>query len=429
MTSAPAPRSILVSRRILVALGVLCLAPWVLLLLAVRSLTPPSATAAVPANAPAPSTTPAPASPFEPGVIEAKPGPWGRVVYTRILIEPPEELVGRTQQSSLPVRWTFTGYTPGRINELWQAAGLPAAVVAELNAPENRTYTGDRTEIRVRHEILRGLTPEARATVYDVLATFPENELQVEPFRFRADLVDEWFRDSGVPEPTVALVKSLLYRRGPAVLFSDLEVVLATIPSLEDRTTLIKTLARKSTLLVRLVLDDQSDLEALADYWGRGLRSKDVRPLLKSLRQRGAVTRIDIAHLLPRFARARLYSYPSAGGGETGLEFMDCHWTVMNFFMLEPDPRYRDINVVSETLQNDYRPVTSRGALGDILLFARPDGSIVHSCIYIADDIVFTKNGTSPASPWILMNLADVLAIYPSKEPFDIQRFRLKSLP
>ncbi|HEY0966758.1 MAG TPA: hypothetical protein VGD88_05175 [Opitutaceae bacterium] len=405
-----------------------------MLLIALRDLRSPARTEAAPAAPVVAAASPAPptstgTAPQEERVVEAKAGPWGRVIYTRILIEPPEELVGRTQQSSAPLRWSFTGYTPGRLGELWKAAQLPASVIAELDNPANRTYAGDRTEIRVPHSVILGLSSEARAAIYDVLATFPENELHVEPFRFRADAVDEWFEDSGVPDSTIKQVKHLLYRRGPAVLFSDLEVVLAQIPSLEERTRLIKTLARKSTLLVRLVIDDQTNIDALADYWGRGLRSKDVRPLLQSLHQKGQAARIDIAHLLPRFARARLYSYPSAAPGETPLEFMDCHWTVMNFFNLEPDPRYQDINVVSTTLLNDYRPVTGRSALGDVLLFARPDGSIVHSCVYIADDIVFTKNGTSAASPWILMNLADVLAIYPSKEPFDIQRYRLKGLP
>ena len=65
----------------------------------------------------------------------------------------------------------------------------------------------------------------------------------------------------------------------------------------------------------------------------------------------------------------------------------------------------------------------------DVLLFVRPDGSIAPLGLLLADYIVFTKNGTSPASLGILMNLADVLAIYPSKEPFDIQRDRLEPLP
>jgi hypothetical protein len=64
---------------------------------------------------------------------------------------------------------------------------------------------------------------------------------------------------------------------------------------------------------------------------------------------------------------------------------------------------------------------------GDIIMFTKPDGSIIHSCVFIADDIVYTKNGASPNAPWILMSLSDVVAFYPSNEPLDIQYYRAKS--
>lgn len=418
--SSTAPRSLLVSRRVLVALGFVFIAPWIMLLVVIRDLRPPAPAA----DAPAPATV----AVVDDGTVQANHGPWGDLVYSRILIEPPEDLVGVTRMPTGPLRWLFKGYTAKQITALWTAAGLPPDVVAELDAPTNRSVHGETTEVRVRYDLALNLTSDARATIYDALAAFPENEFQAEPFRFRADAVDEWFSESGVAPEIVELVKRMLYRRGPAVLFADLEIVLTRLPSLEERTTLIKTLARKGTLLVRLLIDENTDIDALTAYWGRGHRSKDVRPLLQSLRRKGVVTRIDIAHLLPRFARARLYSYPSEAEA-ADLEFMDCHWTSMNFFNLEPDDRFRDINVVSETILHDYRLVTGPPAFGDLLLFARPDGSILHSCIYIADDIVFSKNGVSPAAPWILMNLTGVQAIYPTKEPLEIQRYRSKALP
>lgn len=415
--SSSVPRSLVVSRRVLVALGFVFITPWIMLLVAIRDLRPPAADA----------PPPPPAVVVDDGTIPAKPGPWGNLVYSRILIEPPEDLVGVTWMPTGPLHWIFKGYTAEQITALWTAAGLPPDVVAELDAPANRSVQGETTEVRVRHDLALDLTPEARATIYDTLAAFPENEFQAEPFRFRADAVDEWFSESGVAPEIVELVKRLLYRRGPAVLFADLEIALSRLPSLEERTTLIKTLARKSTLLVRLLIDEHTDIDALTAYWGRSHRSKDVRPLLQSLRRKGVVTRIDLAHLLPRFARARLYSYPSEAEA-ADLEFMDCHWTSMNFFNLEPDDRFQDINVVSETILRDYRLVTGSPAFGDLLLFARPDGSILHSCVYIADDIVFSKNGVSPAAPWVLMNLSNIQAIYPTKEPLEIQRYRAKTL-
>ena len=63
-------------------------------------------------------------------------------------------------------------------------------------------------------------------------------------------------------------------------------------------------------MLVQLRVKPQTDVEALATYWGQGRRSKDVRPLLQSLvRVPGGAT-IDIVHLLPPLPRALLYTYP-----------------------------------------------------------------------------------------------------------------------
>jgi hypothetical protein len=40
----------------------------------------------------------------------------------------------------------------------------------------------------------------------------------------------------------------------------------------------------------------------------------------------------------------------------------------------------------------------------------------LHSCVHIADDVVFTKNGNNPRMPWKLMHLADVKEVYARSE-------------
>ena len=72
--------------------------------------------------------------------------------------------------------------------------------------------------------------------------------------------------------------------------------------------------------------------------------------------------------------------------------------------------------------------MTGRPKYGDIYLFTLPNGDVLHSCVHLADNIVFTKNGATPSSPWILMTLDDVIAFYPSNLPLDIQRYRPKSI-
>ena len=47
---------------------------------------------------------------------------------------------------------------------------------------------------------------------------------------------------------------------------------------------------------------------------------------------------------------------------------------------------------------------------GDLLLFFDVEKSdVIHTCIYIADDIVYTRNDRSPLRPFMLMKIGDLL--------------------
>jgi len=400
-------------------LGLLLVAPWLILLyLGQRSQPSP---AAVPAAAPA-----GPAAESNSGQIAVKTGPWGELYYTRILIEPPESLIKTAYPTThIPV-WLFKGYTAESLAALWDSASLSHAQRQFTRAAANFEAAPAGILFRPSREFIEGLSPESRAIIYTALSAFEENPDQHDPYRFRADVADEWFRHSGLPAATVEHVKRLLYRRGSSLVFSDQSLVLSQIPSLQERMLLIKTLARKSTLMVKLRVNANSDIDALDNYWGRGQRSKDIRPLLQSLLRDGAGASIDIIHLLPRVPRSLLYTYPAAAepGSTT---YLDCHWTVLNFFKLRPDDRYQRLEEVTAAFLNEYYPVMGNPTFGDIIMFTKPDGSVIHSCVFIAGDIVYTKNGASPNAPWILMSLSDVEAFYPSKEPLDIQYYRAKS--
>jgi len=403
--------------------AVLIILPWLALLYVGRNLAPKLATA------PEPTSAASPTSPSDANFIyHCKPGPWGEVQYNRVVIEPPETLINASQSFARPIVWSFVGYTPATLVALLQSAKLTDEELQWASDPKNWEQTAETIRLRPDNDFVLNLSETSRATLYTALAEFEENIDQNDPYRFRADAADEWFAHSDLRPETIALVKKLLYRRGTSLLFSDISLVYPTLPALQDRTRLIKTLARKSTLLVKLRIRGNSNVDALDAYWGRGLRGKDLKPLLQSLvREGGNGTTIDVIHLLPRQPRSLLYTYPSPAdpGART---YLDCHWTVLNFFNLKPDDRYQHLEAVTAAFVNDYYPVTGTPTLGDILLFAKPNGAIIHSCVYIADDIVYTKNGASPNAPWILMSLSDVIAFYPSREPLDIQYYRIKSI-
>jgi hypothetical protein len=69
--------------------------------------------------------------------------------------------------------------------------------------------------------------------------------------------------------------------------------------------------------------------------------------------------------------------------------------------------------------------VESPYRFGDVLCFLE-DGEGLHTCVFIADDIVFTKNGESLMAPWVLMQLKDVESIYRRSSATRIQGYRLK---
>jgi hypothetical protein len=55
------------------------------------------------------------------------------------------------------------------------------------------------------------------------------------------------------------------------------------------------------------------------------------------------------------------------------------------------------------------------------------NGNSIHSAVYLADDIVFTKNGNNYAQPWMLMHLKDLLAEYSRDSAPEIIVYRNKN--
>jgi hypothetical protein len=154
-------------------------------------------------------------------------------------------------------------------------------------------------------------------------------------------------------------------------------------------------------------------LTEFAVYWGRGGRRSDIIPVLESLVESDGDPSIDIAHLLPTFARQYLYRYPRTTSNDLAKPLLsNCLWTALNFFADEPDPRFLDVNIAAKSLREDYYFVHDGLQLGDIVTFSTPQGQLHHVAVYIADDLVFGKNGSSPLAPWTILPIAQIKGHY-----------------
>jgi hypothetical protein len=197
------------------------------------------------------------------------------------------------------------------------------------------------------------------------------------------------------------------------------------VPDETEHRAITKALSRRTGLLVKLRVRPDSDLEALTKYWAPGGRAKDVGALLESLTKVSGGTTIDISHLLPGFARMRLNTFPKPPATPEEIQ-PDCYWTAMNFFKNPPDAPYVNDAVWRQELAENYTQA-EHPTFGDLLFLVQADGVPQHAAVFIADDVVFTKNGGNQRQPWLLMKVEDMLARYPSSQPLTLVVFKPKN--
>jgi hypothetical protein len=135
---------------------------------------------------------------------------------------------------------------------------------------------------------------------------------------------------------------------------------------------------------------------------------------------------LPLSHMLPALVRKLLYTYPSLDMGKNGI-LPDCHWTSLNFFNYDPHEYLLDSRLATSAVLEKFEPVNPPYKYGDILFFlSNATGDAYHSCVYLADNLVFTKNGRNLLSPWLIMKREDVEKIYLYRGDGKIQGFRRK---
>ncbi len=337
-----------------------------------------------------------------------KPGPWGEVEYVPLFIECPDDYLSAQMDATADRRWFFSGFTAEKLSNYFSAIPELSAGDRKLIAEAKLETSPGGVYITPPSQLIFSLNAEARKKIYRFLTQFPENNWQREAYVFPQDSFDKYFKDSEVPAETVSLVRKLCYSYGKTLLFADVPYVLDTLPTFDQKKNLEKAISRRSTMLLRLHVNPRSDLSSLVNYWGRGGTSKDLKPLLESVGKLPQGERINIALLLPPLPAARLYTYPFPSFNQPE----NCHWTSFNFFRDPPDNRYSDLKFLKERLDADYYPMFTDPKYGDLVFLTKPNGDIVHSAIFVADDIVFTKNGGHFSAPWIFMRLPELVDSY-----------------
>jgi hypothetical protein len=281
-------------------------------------------------------------------------------------------------------------------------AGLSEEDVEHLRASAQPDSSGG-VVLSPDAALVRGLAPNVRARLYAELAKNPLNFDQLSAFRFHGTSVEDWLGPDVAPEAR-KLVEPLVYRDGDFLFLADLESVRAQIGSGPALQHLIKRLLAQATVQVTLDVDDPAQVDSLAEYWGRGGRKVDILPVLESAADNSFNHSVDITYLLPDLARRLLYRYQKISLAELEKSQLDnCFWTALNFFNDDPDDRLMDPKFALERLQQDYYLVHDELQLGDIVALSDQKLNIFHVAVYLAEDLVFTKNGYFSLAPWTIV--------------------------
>jgi hypothetical protein len=354
----------------------------------------------------------------------AKPGPWGELQVRTVYLEPPENILAIVAKPTSVTRWTFEQTTEKGVREIMEKAGLPSAVIGRLLSPTQVVASGNSVVVLPKVEDLLAISQEARSALYAELAKSAANEYQRDPVFIHGGDIEDWLAETEIAKPQQELLRKLLWRRGSALVFSDIQALLTLAKNSDEVAAVFRTITRVRSLLVELKLPLKEGRAEFIDYWSAGTLNAERAPFLVAITRRRAPQMIDITQFLPTLARRRVYTFPTAAMGLKG-RLPDCHWTSLNFFEEEPKDLFLDSAKASEHLLSGYVAIDPPFKFGDVLCFL-DNGEGLHTCVQVADDIVLTKNGESILAPWTFMSLKDLEEIYRRSANTRVQGYRLK---
>lgn len=359
-------------------------------------------------------------------LYQCRPGPWGELEYFYTFLEAPEHMVDLMEIPARQTVWRFMGWHEDQVRELIESLGLPKPMEMELLG-ESQWYDVEG-EVRVHPSasMVLALPGMARQKIYGVLRKWEENRFYHVPVVIGSGKVRDHFAGAGLSEALVSAIEKTSYPFGNGLAFSDVAWLMGLTSSESEARAVMKALTRTRTLILRLKIRPESRLEKLSKYWVAGDRYNEPIPILDAVLRAKSVRHIDVVQLLPPTPRKNLYTYPSLSLGMSGA-YPDGYSSTLDFFKFWPEQRNREEEGFRKDIQQQYRSVQGPSLFGDILVLTDAQtGKWMHACVYIADDIVYTKNGSDVIQPWILMKYGDLVARQGNAGEVKVESWRLR---
>jgi hypothetical protein len=336
--------------------------------------------------------------------------PSGRIEAIEIPLANSDGVFPDREERLAHPKWFFESVSESELTRYLNTCALRPQELRMLLDKRTWKVLSNGIEVSPPEQLIWSLQPQSRQQLYSVLSRSRTNFPQCFPFRFPLNGFNERFRHSDLPVAEIEKIKRLTYTNSGYLCFTDLAALKPALSSNEFK-ELIETLYQVPAYMLRLHVMPDSDIDALVKYWGKGGREKLIAPLLNSIGKIPGGGTLNISYFLPEFARLRLYTYPYAWS-DPMMSKQDCFFTSMNFFNTTPNTNFFNRAYTARILQTDYVRIDKSPSFGDVVALCSSTGEIFHTCVYIADNFVFTKNGVDPEQPWVLMKLVDMLMLY-----------------
>lgn len=360
--------------------------------------------------------------------LKVSSGPWGVVESYPVTLEPPASHLWEALYDERSY-WSFLSLSQDEVRALLVELGFSEELrsLIEREGTWQRGSQGSTLDITDR--IIESMTPANRAALAKWFRLnnpdfFARLLINLEGGDFSA------YTANGVAPRTLELVQAMTFPRRNVLSLMDRAYILRQLgdDEAEKERFLRATFATRS-LVVRLVVGDDSDLDTMIDYWSAKGANPGIASILRGVHSTSGVDKVDLVQILPPVPRRYLNSFTNLRDVRPN-STPDCFWTSVQFFDRKASPRLLDPLTFDHHLSGDFEKVAEPATFGDIVcMFNGEDGSFLHSYVQIADDIVFTKNGSSFARPFVLTRISDMLSVYLDETPYRFDVYRRIKLP
>ena len=356
----------------------------------------------------------------------ANPGPWGELIVSNMYLEAPDSVIEVVGKPDPAPRWTFPGFSARMVKDLLIQSGVELTLAERLTSSNQLKSSGKEIIIYPTLEDLLQINGVVRDKLYSEISKYPQNDYYTDPVYILSGDVEEWLAEASLNASQKDIFRKLVWRRGSALVFSNVGLLLSYAQNAEEVKNTIRAITRCMTLVVSEKFPlAQNQRELFLRYWIGNQPESPRMTFIKAIAKENDFNdTVDVMHFLPVIMREKLYTFPSLRDGVKG-RLPDCHWTSLNFFNLTPRDYYRNTSLAAIQLTQSYNQVSAPYQLGDVLCFT-DNGEGLHTCVYIADNIVLTKNGENILAPWVLLSIEDVSKIYKRTPSTQIQGYRLK---